>query len=272
MLTHLSTKLVEKIKQAVEGTDSGCYAVECTLTNPENGYKFKPTYVSAIVLRQSFIYNYTDQVQITIPIVPVEAKELLSNMQDMECTLKFTPIDTDTKQEDLEQEAMMWEMLVFIDDQIDLDKQSTVSRFSDPDTGEVTTYSQAEALAEINLTLIHKKVHAARQIGLNAILKDVDMKGVLHWVCQQFKFDKVEIVDPDNTQTYEALIIPPMQYIGDIFPFLQERYGIYSKGLGYYFTNDTMYIYPLYDTKIDTSPVKGILQILNVPENEYKGL
>lgn len=272
MLTHLSTKLKEKIRQATHGDSPYNYSVELILTNPNTGFKYTAKWVTGISLIRDYVNNYMDTMQISTHLTHQELRDVLANMQDLEATVKLTPKDVTTGQLLYDYDEIVWEMLVYMDEQPDLDKLTNVSAFADPDTNKPTTPAQANLVLPFTFNLISEKMHDIRQVGVNAILKDVTMKDVLNWVCKQFSFDKVEIIDPKNTITYEAIIIPPMQYIGTIFSYLQERYGVYDRGMGYYYQDDTMYIYPLYDTDNSTSPIKGTIQLVSMPPNQFEGM
>lgn len=272
MLTNLSAKLKQKIKQALSGEGTACYRVQCIFSNPTTGFRYVPLWVSSVLLVQDFLDKYMDTMEISFSVNMDSLRDLLKNAQDLKCTVILTPVTPASVKVSYDQDEIVWDMMVYMDDQPDLDKIFTTSRFENPEKERKELVSQQEAYGDFTVTLISETMHTVRGIGINAILKDTTMNDVLHWICQQFKFENVEVIEPDNTVTYEAVIIPPLQYIGEVFEFLQERYGVYSKGLGYYFTNDTMYIYPLYDTELDTSPVDGTLHLVNIPENEYLGL
>jgi hypothetical protein len=97
------------------------------------------------------------------------------------------------------------------------------------------------------------------------------MEQVLHWSAQQFQVDKPKIITPDNPQTYDNFIIPFMG-IDKLYNFLQNRYGIYAKGMGYYFSEDELYIYPQFDTDRNKNTTDGIVRIISVPEGSYLGM
>ena len=62
-----------------------------------------------------------------------------------------------------------------------------------------------------------------RHIKINAILHDVTIEDVLHWAAYQFGFTRVNMVKPTNTIKYSNLVIPPMQSIATLFPYLQQK-------------------------------------------------
>ena len=60
--------------------------------------------------------------------------------------------------------------------------------------------------------------------------------------------DALMMVDPDNKTVYKNIVIPPVLSLPDALKFLQEHYGVYSKGMGYYYQVGCLYVYPLYET------------------------
>lgn len=272
MLTHLSTKLKEQIEQATSGKVPYNYKAELIVTNPNTGFEYTALWVEDVIIIRDYVNNYMDIMQVTVEVTHQDLRNILVNMQDLEATLILTPKDEDTGAILYDYDPITFEMMVYMDSQVDLDKIINNSAFNDPDTEKPLTPEQAQFTIQHTFSLISEKMHDVRQIGINAILKDVTMQDVLNWVCKQFEFDKVEIIDPKNTMTYEFIVIPPLQYIGTIFTYLQERYGVYDKGIGYYFQDDTMYIYPLFDTDTATSPVTGVMQLLNIPGEQFGGM
>ena len=60
------------------------------------------------------------------------------------------------------------------------------------------------------------------------------------------------MIEPDNKQVYQNMIIPPQQTFVTCMEFLQNYYGVYNKGISYYFTKDILYVFPTYETKPKT--------------------
>lgn len=111
-------------------------------------------------------------------------------------------------------------------------------------------------------------IYEIRHRQFNGLLKNVTLKDTIHYSANILGIKNISMVEPDNSRVYSSLSLPPMLDISNVFDFLQERYGIYSKGLVYYYTNKTLYLYPGYET----SPVTDtVVNIYNVPENSYIG-
>ena len=57
------------------------------------------------------------------------------------------------------------------------------------------------------------------------------------------------LVTPDNKTKYENLIIPPILSVNDTINFLQQHYGVYNKGINFFYQLGVLYIYPMHETK-----------------------
>lgn len=63
-----------------------------------------------------------------------------------------------------------------------------------------------------------------------------------------------EITPPDNLRVYKHIVIPTGTKLVDLPDYLQVNYGVYRNGLGNYYYNGIVYVYPIYDTeRIDTT-------------------
>lgn len=272
MYIDISKSLRDEIAHAVKGSDPTVYQTECTFVNGDTGFEFTCRSVTGISICQDFESTYTDNITVTTKITIQEYRQILANMQDLMCSLILTPLKPSDLSVSLDATPIMIEMKVLMEEQVDLDKQNAVSQFMDEENPRPDTAAKASMLIDFTFNLISKEAHTIRQVAINSFFHNANLEVVLHDTCAQFSIPNAEIIPPDNTTTYPTLIIPPMMDFATIFGFLQARHGIYSKGLGYYFVNNTLYIYPAFDTKEDTSPTDITLHILNAPPSQFLGL
>ena len=272
MIYLSSQRLVEKMSQALKNEDSCIYTTELVFHNPNSGFKFKARYISQMSVIQDFVSSYTDTIQVQTELTPEEFTSLLSNMQDLECSITLFPTDDKVPEIKMEQDPIFIDGKVFLDNQEDLEKKFPEKKFGDPETGEKQTESEASIQFPFKFHVVEPDVYEIRHVQLNAVFNEVTMESLLHWACERFNVEQVKITKPDNDKAYNNLVIPPMHDISTLFPFLQERYGIYAKGLGYYYSEKTLSIYPIADQDTETSPEQGILHIVKAPEKYFLGL
>ena len=278
MFIDCSQRLQDKIMEGLSGDDSCVFSPECILVNPNTEFQYTCRYVKSIGIFQDFLGSYMDTMQIEIALTPKEHATVMANLKDMECTLVLYPYNDKTLQPIYEQTPIIYKMKVVVDEQVDLEKKFNINMFSNAEVekDDPNSYMTAE---QHSLTIpfvfhcVEPEAYKLRHIKLNSVFSEVSAESLVHWVCQQFKVaETISVMPPDNKETMKNVILPPMQDISSVFPFIQERYAIYSKGLGYYFTDKSFYIYPPFDTKEESSPVKGTLHIINAPTKYFQGL
>jgi len=116
--------------------------------------------------------------------------------------------------------------------------------------------------------LFDEKAYNLRQPELNFILKQATVSDAIATGLGAFKFENVNITPYDNTTNLEQLTIPPTQSIETLFPYIQERYGIYDKGLAYYYTNGVFHMWKPFDPEPD---YPNTVHIYKIPEGMWDG-
>ena len=85
----------------------------------------------------------------------------------------------------------------------------------------------------------------------------------------------VTIYQPSNTEIYYQRLIPNGVHLIDLPGWIQETWGVYSTGLGYYLKQGMWWVFPLYDlTRYDNTvkTPRTRMTIINVPPNERMGV
>lgn len=276
MYIDCSDRLQEKIRQAVLGKDCCVFRPECILNNPNTGFKYTARYVKGVNLVQEFVKQYMDQMQVEIEVTPREYEDLTKNLKDMELSLTLTPINPKTLREIYTQDPIIFKMKVVTEEQQDLEKKYHPNLFGDSSQEDETkshmTQGQHSLTLPYTFYCVEPEAYELRHKQANAMATDADMNSTMSWLLQQFNASEIRMVPPNNEQKYQNLVLPPMQDISTILPYMQQRYGVYSKGLGYYFTNKIFYIFPIFDHDSSTSPTDYTLHIINAPEKYFLGL
>lgn len=271
MLINVSDRLAGRIHAAMSGKEDACYRATLILQNPDTEYKKKVTLVTGIQIVQDFIHNYMDQILVSITMTPNEYREMYSNATGLEATLTLDPCNAATRAENLEQDPIVFKCRVITDQLQDIDKVLPANLTVREEDAETRDPHQKDMLTTIDLHLIELECYDLRHVQMNSIFTECDIESVIHWAAANFGAETCVVIPPDNKQTYNNLVVPPMQDISSMYPFLQQRYGIYSKGLGYYFTEKTMYVYPAYDHELSTSTSQATCNIVGVPQSLFRG-
>lgn len=276
MIVEVGSALQGRISKCMESKGSAVFIPALRLTNG-NGYNYTARYIKGIIIQNKFTDSYMTQYQVKFRPTIEERRELLKNMKDLEAELILKPVDPMTGKEVYEGvEEIQLKLRVVVDDQKDMDKTQNPNQFGRTDTTndgtvQIQTQSQAEAMEDVELSLVEPEAYDLRHVQMNAMFNAVKLEDVMQWAAQQFKLSEVNISEPDNKTEFDNLIIPPGMDISNLFPFLQERHGVYSKGMGYYVSHNALYAFPLYSHDRSTSTEKGVVHIVNAPPNYNMG-
>lgn len=271
MYIHISDMLKSEIDVAVSSRNNCVYSPQIVLYNPNTEYQETFNMLESLSIDQDFTRSYMDKISAVIRIRVSQLRTIIANLQDLECAIVLTPINIRINIPDYSQDPIIIKGNV-ISDNADVDQMYNKEQFNSDNDRPPTNPAEQELTMLYPIYLVEPSVYKARHQGINAILNSVDMEHVLQWICYQFEFKSVNIYKPDNPQVYGSVIIPPMKYLSDVFTYLQNRYGIYLAGLGYYVTGDTIYIYPAFDKDPSHSNTDGVIHIIRGPEDNYIGL
>lgn len=142
----------------------------------------------------------------------------------------------------------------------------------------------------LNLTNIHdftfqltnKAIEKMRLIETGGNYRSTSVenviKGVLTNVSLNLKIEKarspqgVDMVKADNQEKWEHIVIPQGTSLTHLPAWVHAKCrGVYSSGLGYYYTNDWWYVYPCYDVTRFNKTTRTIT-VVNIPSNKLPSI
>lgn len=135
---------------------------------------------------------------------------------------------------------------------------------------------------EITFQLTNKAIEKMRMIQTGGNYRNTSVenlvRGAMTNLSLNLKIDKVrtpqgvDMVKADNQEKWEHLPIPQGVSLTDLPAWVHAKCrGIYSSGLGYYYTNDWWYIYPCYDTTRFNKTTRT-MTVINIPSNKMPGI
>lgn len=148
-----------------------------------------------------------------------------------------------------------------------------------------STFPSRESLEQagpitVQFQLIQLAVHEFLQVKVGLTITDTTvenaLKGVLGKYCAQSKLELalapkgVKMVPADNIEQRNHIVIDHVVPLTDVPGYLQQKIGVYTKGIGYYYSGDYWHVWPLLDiNRFNQSNEK--LHIINVPTNRLTG-
>jgi hypothetical protein len=132
----------------------------------------------------------------------------------------------------------------------------------------------------VEFQLINKTLEQLRLKTFGVTLRDATVekavKAILTTFSQQINVDApqipkgVSMVKASNQTKYGQMVLPHGLRLVQLPAYIQEHFGIYSAGLGYFFHQGYWYLYPRYNVERYTETEKT-LTIINVPQNRFTG-
>ena len=241
--------------QITERPTNGSYFIECTFFGDDRntGERFEvvPFEVRKLTILQNFTENYTDEISLVVSIMPNKYLQLYDNSRGLKCSLRFTPVNRNTMKKSAAP-TIIKEYLVVFKDKTDIRKKYSKEAMAPNKQGEKTQEQQGALIPDAEFQLIDQTTYNLRKIKFNFQARGVTMRDVILLTCKLCNITQAAVVQPDNTTVYENFLIPPNMSFDQMMVYLQSYYGVYNKGMGFYYTNDVLYVYPLYETNPST--------------------
>lgn len=132
----------------------------------------------------------------------------------------------------------------------------------------------------ITLQLLELAVYEFMQVRIGMTIVDTTVenaiKAVLGKYCAMSKLpvqlapQGVKMVPSDNKEVRDHVVIEHVVPLTDIPGYLQNKIGVYAKGMGYYYHSNYWHIWPMLDlNRFSQSQEK--LHVINVPTNRLTG-
>ena len=240
------------LKKAIYGvTTSGlpaAFVFHIEFLNSKNSkYHLIPTFVRGLEFNQNPLTDYCDEIILHLYLSGNEYALMYENMQDLYCVMliSYTNV-TGVKNAKLQPVKKKYRAAL-VNPQ-DLRKVRT----------DIQHYKEVDMVVEIKL--IEETVYEARSVQLNGIYTRTTLTDAIHHLALGFGFKNVTMEKASNIHIYDHIVIPPMKNLCDCFPYLQEEYGVYEKGLAYFVTHDDLFIYAPFNLTPKTDTHVNIYQ------------
>lgn len=118
--------------------------------------------------------------------------------------------------------------------------------------------AESTVIDNVGVQIISPSVKVTQTKATTFIGSDTTMHDIIIMLAQTYEIKKLSMQDITedpkmNPTKYANFVLPPQATFGEAMDFLQEYYGVYGKGFGYYLTNsgqgdDILYVFPSFDT------------------------
>lgn len=272
-LVQFNQDLQDTVYAQLKSAPSGLFGLEVqfySTSNPNANDIVSPKYIKNLAIFQDYRNHVTDVMTITMDLTPLEFIHLYTMYEDLTCKLTAFAFSEAWKALEL---YPAWEFTykALILGMEDILKQININEIMPTENNPIGDSTQSVTLP-IAFQLVSEDVYEHIKSSVNFTIKNATIKQLIYAVANTIGIDNVYMpVEPDNTQVYPQLTIPPVQNLATVYPEIQKTYGIYRDGLGYYYANGRLYLYPAYrvNPENDYSPIANFYKI---PDKELSGL
>ena len=218
-------------------------------------FSFSPLLINELVIEQKFFDSsdevggaYADVITTTFDIASADYAKLYDIQQDLKVILTIQACDKNGLVVP-KSPATKTAFKAMIMNARDLRKELTDVQYrTTPDT-------------TMTVQLVEDALYTLRLKPINVIYRAMTMSQVIRHVAASLSITKISLIAPDSdSNTFDQVHIPPYKDFGNVFEFLQKRYGVYMCGCNHYYTSGVLYVYAPYDTSAKTTTSLSLYQ------------
>lgn len=266
---NVSAALSNAISSVLSIGSNTEFTLDIEFTNTDDpSYSHTPQWIDGLTIVQSFAEDFADRVILELSLAPRDYMALFAASQNLQVAIRVVYFNSQTSQRVFLPVPMSRTYKAMLVNPQDLSKKYTTGSLM-PTRDMPLTEQHISARIPTKLNLIESPVYTMRQQKFHGIYQKQKVADVIAHIAQSFSIKQVYLVPPDNTMVWDHIIIPPSHGIDEIFDYLQYSYGVYMKGIDWYYTNSMLYIYPAYEND-PAIPHKA--DIYNAPSGSYAGM
>lgn len=245
------------------------FTIDVQITNTNDAtYQYAPMYIDKITIEQNYADNFADEIFLEFKVSPADYIQLYNNNKSLNVSLRFVYVDPVTLMRVFNPAPIARSYKALLMNPVDLLKKYTPGKLM-PTSRTALTEAKVGLQIPVKLWLIEATTYQLRQQQFNAIISKRTVGDTIRYIANRFQIKQLYLVPPDNKMTWEHIVIPPAQNFDEIFAYLQYTYGIYMKGIDWYYTNSTLYVYPAYE---NNPAINYVANIYHVDKMSYAGL
>lgn len=266
---NISTSMSAAVDSVLGQTSLTDFTVDVQITNTQNqSFSYTPLFLDKITINQDFGGSFADEIFIEFAAGPTDYINIFNNSQGLVVSLRFVYVNPQTLQRVFTPVPIVRSYKALMMDPQDILKKYTTGTLL-PTKDMPLTEQHIRLAIPVKLWLIEQDVYTIRQQQYHGTLYKSNMASMISYVTSQFNIKQIYLVDPDNTLVWNHIVVPPSHNFDEIFDYLQVTYGVYMKGLDWYYTNSILYVYPAYE---NNPKIKYVANIYNAPNGNYAGL
>lgn len=230
-------------------------------------YTYTPLFIDEMEILQSFSDCFADEVKIKFTVTPQEYIDLFNHMKNLILNMTIIYVDTQNSIRVYDPPPVVRKYRAILKNPQNILKKYTPGALT-PTANQSQTEQHVATRMDVELQLVEYDLDIIRHRKFNASFVKTDIKGIINYAAKTFQIERLYLVTPDNKHVWGNLVIPPVKDLENIFYYLQVHHGVYGKGIEFYYTDKTLYIYPPYETN---PVIPYIANIYNASKGAYTG-
>lgn len=266
---NVSAPLASAIKNVLGTSSVTEFTMDIQFTNTnDSSYNYSPPWVESIEITDSFAEKISEKIVLNLTMAPTDYIQLFNNSKDLQVAIRFVYYDSQNSQRVFTPTPISRIYKAMLINPVDLSKKYTTGSLM-PTSSMPLTEQHISARIPAELHLIEASAYTIKQRQFHGIYQKQKVGDVIAHIAQSFGVKQLYLVPPDNTMVWDHIVVPPTHGIDDIFDYLQYTYGVYMKGIDWYYTNNILYVYPAYE---NNPSIKYNADIYNAASGSYAGL
>ena len=231
-------------------------------------YKYTPSFfIESASITQNFADDYTDDIRVSFTASPQEYMAIFNHAQDLLATTIRIYVNQQSGQRIYTIPPIVKSYKALLLNQENLYSKHPTGALQPTPNMPIVEQHVATRIP-VHLQLIEKEAYTLRQQQFHGIFSNSTVASAIAAIVDKFEIKQLNFISPDNTHSWGNIVIPPAQNINDIFDYIQFTYGVYMKGIEFYYTNNTLYIYPPYEL---SPKMPSVVNFYNSPNGSYAG-
>ena len=224
-------------------------------TNTNSTWSFVPFHISLLRIDRNYLVNWGDVIDLSLMVSPSDYANMQDQGQDLACLITLNYTDLTGK-------------VVYSPPPVQTQYQVVISNPMDIRKSIPNIHQHVEPTMDMTVRLVERSVYNLRHTRINTIFQTMTVTNVTYALAQLFGVTKLHLVPPDNTHSYDHLKIVSYQGMDQVWDYIQQKFGYYTRGLAAYLTGGCLFIYPPYET----APVYDKTAIFyQVEQGQYAG-
>lgn len=254
MVAYKSQAMQQAINKIFAAQTITEFTITIRLTSGTNpSFSYSPLFVDDMSIDQDFANRYADKIIVSFKATDQDYMSIFQNSSKLNAVITFTYVDTTSgggKKVYSPPPIIKTYSAIMFDPENKFATQPRVTDKTYPmvqQTGSPNTPVKIQLVDTVIYNTNHQQFNGVFGTNGQPNTPPNTISSVLMYITKAYGCNKLYMVPPDNKNNYQHLLFPPGREFRNIFDYVQDTYGVWMKGMEFYYTADTLFLYPPYE-------------------------